>query len=104
MEKIRLVYDSTEKGVVSKIYSVEPYEYTIATRGKWEMIIANEDYRVKAGDVKKIRIKQITLQKDVLAFPCISNRHGLVNVISIGGEGVPRTVECARAPPWALAL
>lgn len=71
----------------SKKVQASPYEFTIATRAKWEMVIADEDFTIGAGRFEKIKIKEINIQKDTLAVPCAFNHHALVSVVKLGGKG-----------------
>ncbi|MFQ6056113.1 MAG: DUF22 domain-containing protein, partial [Methanosarcinales archaeon] len=53
-EIIQLVY-RTDEGLKTKKVKASPYEFTIATRAKWEMIIADEDMTIGAGAIERIK-------------------------------------------------
>ena len=79
----------TEKGLERSKVEVAPYEFTIATRAKWEIIVADEDMTIAKGAFEKIRIKEIELQHDLLALLCAFSPHALVSVVRVGsGDGV----------------
>ncbi|MCK4938403.1 MAG: DUF22 domain-containing protein [Methanosarcinales archaeon] len=79
---------SKEDGeILSNEIQASPYEFTMATRAKWEMVIADEDITIGTGKFEKIKIKEIHVQKDTLALPCAFNHHALVSVVKIGGKG-----------------
>ncbi len=81
-----------------------PYEFTIATRAKWEMVIANEDITIGAGKLERIKIKEIKVQKDMLAMPCAFSHHALVSVIKVGAKEGPAPVEIDRVIDTAYIL
>ncbi|MEA2004139.1 MAG: DUF22 domain-containing protein [archaeon] len=79
----------TEQGLERGKVEVSPYEFTIATRAKWEIIVADEDMTIAKGAFEKIRIKEIKLQKDLLAILCALTPHALVSVVRVGsGDGI----------------
>ena len=94
----------TEKGLERSKVEVAPYEFTIATRAKWEIIVADEDMTIAKGAFEKIRIKEITLQHDLLALLCAFSPHALVSVVRVGsGDGVA-PVEADRCIKVAYIL
>ena len=85
-ENINIV--SKEAGKIhSRIVQATPYEFTMATRAKWEMVIADEDITIGAGRFEKIKVKKINIQKDTLALPCAFNHHALASVLKLAGKG-----------------
>jgi hypothetical protein len=62
------------------------YEFTMATRAKWEMIIANEDMSIRSGEFKKIDVKDINVEPDMVAMPCIFSQHAVASVLKIGAK------------------
>ena len=79
----------TEEGLERSKVEVSPYEFTIATRAKWEIIVADEDMTIAKGAFEKIRIREIKLQHDLLALLCAFSPHALVSVVRVGsGDGV----------------
>jgi hypothetical protein len=73
-----------------------PYEYTIATRAKWEMVIADEDVAIVANKLERVRVKEIKVQKDMIVMPCAFNHHPLVSVIKVGARDGPAPMETDR--------
>lgn len=79
----------SEQGLERGKVEVAPYEFTIATRAKWEIIVADEDMTIAKGAFEKIRIREIKLQHDLLALLCAFTPHALVSVVRVGsGDGV----------------
>ena len=73
-----------------------PYEFTMATRAKWEMIVANEDVDIREGEYKKIPIKEICIESDMVAMPCVFSQHAVASVLRIGTKGGCKPVEDER--------
>jgi hypothetical protein len=87
MSNIINIVSVHENEVKSSKVEASPYEFTMATRAKWEMVIADEDMTIGKGRFEKIKIKQIAILKDTLALPCAFNHHALASVIKIAGKG-----------------
>jgi len=78
---------SRQKGeVVSKKVRAAPYEFTIATRAKWEMIVSDEDVEIRAGEYRKIKVKEVTLDPDTLAIPCAFTYHAVASVLKVASK------------------
>ena len=73
-----------------------PYEFTIATRGKWEMIIADEDVTIGEGKLEPVKVKEIKVQKDMIAMPCALNHHPLASVIKVATKNGAAPMETER--------
>jgi hypothetical protein len=73
-----------------------PYEFTIATRAKWEMVIADEDITIGAGKLERVKVKEINVQKDMLAIPCAFSHHPIVSVVKVSTKEGPAPVETDR--------
>ena len=96
---------SRDKGKVNrKKVKASPYEFTIATRAKWEMVIADEDVTIGAGKLERIKIKEVNVQKDMLAIPCAFSHHPLVSVIKVASRDGPAPVETDRIINAAYVL
>ncbi|MDF1557133.1 MAG: DUF22 domain-containing protein [ANME-2 cluster archaeon] len=97
---------SKEAGeTLSRKIQASPYEFTMATRAKWEMVVADEDVTIGAGRFEKIKIKEIHIQKDTLALPCAFNHHALASVLKLGGKGgCSAPVEFDRVVNYAYIL
>jgi len=63
---------------------IEAYEYILSTRGRWEVLIADEEKEVKAGMCHLVKIKPIELYPEEIVLPCPTIRHVLGSVISVG--------------------
>lgn len=80
------------------------YEFTIATRAKWEMVIADEDVTIGAGKLERVKVKDIKVQKDMLAMPCAFSHHPIVSVIKVGAREGPAPVETDRTIDVAYVM
>lgn len=84
---------------------IEAYEYILSTRGRWEVVIADEEKEVKAGLAHLVRIKPIELYPEEIILPCPINRHVLGTVISVGrSSGRVQRVEERRRFDVAVFL
>ncbi len=90
--------------VTRKKVRASPYEFTIATRAKWEMIIADEDITIGAGKLERVKVKEIIVQKDMLAMPCAFSHHPLVSVVKVGAKEGPTPVEMDRTINMAFVI
>jgi len=96
---------SRDKGKVNrKKVKASPYEFTIATRAKWEMVIADEDVTIGAGKLERIKVKEVNVQKDMIAIPCAFSHHPLVSVIKVATRDGPAPVETDRIINAAYVL
>ncbi|MCL7476156.1 MAG: DUF22 domain-containing protein [ANME-2 cluster archaeon] len=87
MAEIVNIVSKKDSEILSMKIQASPYEFTMATRAKWEMVVADENMTIGKGKFEKIKIKKIHMQKDTLALPCAFNHHALVSVVKIGGKG-----------------
>jgi len=88
---------SRKNGKVNrKKVKASPYEFTIATRAKWEMVIADEDITIGAGKLERVKVKEINVQKDMLAIPCAFSHHPIVSVVKVSTIEGPAPVETDR--------
>ncbi len=96
---------SRDNGKINrKKVKASPYEFTIATRAKWEMVIADEDVTIGAGKLERVKVKEIKVQKDMLAMPCAFSHHPLVSVVKVGAKKGPAPVETDRVINTAYVL
>jgi len=91
-------------GLVSKKIKAAPYEFTIATRAKWEMVISDEDLEIRAGEFKRVTVKEITLEPDMVAIPCTFTHHAVVSLIKVGAKGGAKPVDSERVIKHAYVL
>jgi hypothetical protein len=103
MVEIRIVYKDTETGELkSEIVDTEDYEYTIATRGGWKMIIADEEVEFEVGETKPIKIRKTILPRESIVLMCPVSRHGLGYVAALGRGGEPQPVEEEREIDYVI--
>jgi hypothetical protein len=98
------IVSPTEQGLERSKVEVAPYEFTIATRAKWEIVVADEDMTIAKGAFEKIRIREIKLQHDLLALLCAFSPHALVSVVRVGSGGGAAPVEADRCIKVAYIL
>ena len=67
--------------------SAVPYNFTISTEGKWEMLISAGDVEVKKGDVIQIPIKKTVVYENTVSLPCAFCHHALGTVLKVQSEG-----------------
>lgn len=104
MNEIVNVVTHNNGSVDRKKVIASPYEFTIATRAKWEMIIADEDVTIGEGRLEKIRVKEIVVQKDMLAMPCAFSHHPIASVIKVKIRDGPAPIENDRIINSAFVL
>ncbi|WP_407357083.1 DUF22 domain-containing protein [Methanolobus sp. WCC5] len=98
------VVSRNEGEVTSKRVEASTYEFTIATRAKWEMVISDESLDIRAGEFKKIKVKEIPLESDMVAIPCTFSHHALVSLVKVGTKGGARPVDRERVIDSAYIL
>jgi hypothetical protein len=104
MSEIINVVTSISGKIIRKKVRASPYEFTIATRAKWEMVIADEDVAIVANKLERVRVKEIKVQKDMIVMPCAFNHHPLVSVIKVGAKDGPAPMETDRIINTAYVL
>lgn len=96
---------SRESGeLVSKKVKAAPYEFTIATRAKWEMVISDEDTEVRAGEFKRVNVKEIVIEPDMVALPCTFTHHAVASLIKVGAKGGAKPVDIERTIKYAYIM
>ncbi|WP_406659717.1 DUF22 domain-containing protein [Methanolobus sp. ZRKC3] len=90
--------------LISKKVKAAPYEFTIATRAKWEMVISDEDTEVRAGEFKRIHVKEINIEPDMVALPCTFTHHAVVSLIKVGTKGGAKPVDAERTIKYAYIM
>ncbi len=90
--------------LTSKKVSAAPYEFTLATRAKWEMVISSEDMDIREGEFKKIKVKDIRLDPDVVAVPCTFSHHAVVSLIKVCSKGGAKPVDNERVIDYAYVI
>ena len=104
VKQVNLVSRGNDGKLKAKKIMAAPYEFTLATRGKWEMVIADEDTTIGKGEFKEIKIKGILIQQDTIAMPCAFSHHALASVIKVASTNGPAPVEVDRLVDKAYIL
>jgi hypothetical protein len=94
----------TNGELTSRKILAAPYEFTIATRAKWEMMIAAEDVTIQAGEFKRITLEEIHLPRDMLVIPCAFSHHAIVSVLKVSAKGGNAPVEKDRIIKYAYII
>jgi len=81
-----------------------PYEFTMATRAKWEMVVSDEDVGVREGEFKRINVREIHLQSDMLATPCAFSHHAVASVLKVGSKYGNSLIEEDRIIKYAYII
>jgi hypothetical protein len=103
MVEVRIVYKDRETGKTkAEIVDTEDYEFTIATRGLWKMLVADEDVEFEAGEIKPVKIRKTILPKESIMLRCPVTRHALGYIASIGRTGEPQPVEEERTLNYVI--
>lgn len=93
---------SRKKGeIVSNKIEASPYEFTIGTQARWEMITSDADLEIRAGEYKKIPIREIVLEADSLAIPCAFIYHAMASVINVSSTNGACLVDKERVIRYA---
>ena len=96
-KRIKLVSPTGKLSIVE----ATPYNFTIGTRAKWEMIVCDEEREFKKGEVARIKIQPVYVPEETIALPCAAAYHGFIDVLKIGGGTCPRAVEVPRTFEYA---
>lgn len=104
MNEVINVVTHNKGNVDRKRVIAAPYEFTIATRAKWEMIIADEDIAIGEGKLEKIKVKEIVVQKDMLAMPCAFSHHPVASVVKVKTRDGPAPIETDRVVNSAFII
>lgn len=103
-ERVNLRITTKDGECVTITVEAAPYEFTVGTRAKWEMVIADENLNVKKGECVNIKIRPITLHSHTIALPCAFNQHPIVTTLRINEGCAPKPVEAERTARYATAL
>lgn len=98
------IVSRTNGKLKSQKVKASPYEFTMATRARWEMVISDEDMEIRAGEFKKINVREIHLQHDMLATPCAFSHHAVVSVLKVGSKGGNSLIEEDRVIKYAYII
>ncbi len=67
--------------------------YTRSNIGVWELLIADEDVKVKAGEVVRIKIRDVTLPPNTIVVPLYIMRNAYGTVLDVIQLGKPSRIE-----------
>ncbi|WP_290596225.1 MULTISPECIES: DUF22 domain-containing protein [unclassified Archaeoglobus] len=62
---------------------ISPFAYRRKTIARWEMIIADENCRVRRGEVKEIAIRPIKLEENTVVYPLYIMRNAFGSVVDV---------------------
>lgn len=103
-EEIIQIVSRKNGEIISKKVKAAPYEFTIATRAKWEMIISDEDVEIRAGEYKKISIREFILQPDTIAIPCAFTYHAVASVLKVAARKGATPIDHERNVKYAYII
>ncbi|MDI9619472.1 MAG: DUF22 domain-containing protein [Candidatus Nezhaarchaeota archaeon] len=91
-------YVSKKTGEVKSFkYPNDVFDYIISTAGRWINVVADENFKVKAGQTYIVKIEPIKLYPKEITLMCPVSRHALGMLLGLyGSEGKPRAVEKER--------
>lgn len=65
-----------------------PYTIMLSNRGKWELLVADNDVTFKANEMKEITVDMIYVPVNCLVLPDAYNYHAIGSVMDIRHEGL----------------
>ena len=95
MSQIVNVVSRDNGKVTRKKVRASPYEFTIATRAKWEMVIADEDIPIGAGMLERVRVKELPCKGTSCDYPAAFS-HICCSVVELATKEGPSPVENDR--------
>ncbi len=101
--KAKLVYADNGNIYRQEVY-VASHGHEGTPNGNWELLIADEDRKVKRGEIGLVKVKEITLEPKTVVSPLFIMRHGLGVVIDVYKTGRPRKIEETQKITHALFL
>lgn len=91
-EKVMMVYRSGE-GVIRKEVTVESVNYKRNSVASWEVLISNEDRKLKRGEPAIIAVNPVKLPKNTITYPLSIMRHAYGSFLSIYMHSPPKKVD-----------
>ncbi len=79
--------------IYRNIFKIKEYGYTRSHIGIWELLIADESTKIKAGELTRIKIKKITLPPNTIIVPLFIMRNAYGAVLDVIQLGEPSRVE-----------
>jgi hypothetical protein len=74
-------------------FRIKVFGYTRSHIGEWRAIVASESVAVRAGEVVRVKIKEIDLPANTVVVPLNVTRNSLGSVIDVVQLGMPSKVE-----------
>ncbi len=87
----RLVYDVSGR-IVRDGMILKPFAYRRKPIARWEPIVADEDIKVRKGELAEIRVEPLRLEENTIVYPLYIMRHALGTIIDLV-ESKPAKVE-----------
>jgi hypothetical protein len=91
-EKVNMVYRSG-MGIIRKEVTIEPFGYKRSPTASWEILVANENKKVRYGEPCVVSVKKIKLPKNTVIYPLSIMRHTYGTFIDVYLDGPPKRVE-----------
>lgn len=78
-------------------------DFNVKARGKVISVVADQDLKLKSGDIKTIKIKPLEIPSNHIGFLSSYGRNKFGHVIAIGEE-VPLPIEMKRSADFATFI
>ncbi|MBO8180893.1 MAG: DUF22 domain-containing protein [Archaeoglobus sp.] len=91
-ERVRMVYRSGE-GIIKKEVTVEPFGYKRSPVARWEVIVADENKKLRYGEPAVVRVKKIGVPPNTIIYPLHIMRHAYGTVVDLFCDCAPWKVE-----------
>jgi len=91
-ERIKMVYRKGER-IEKREITVEPFGYKRSPHAKWEVIVAEEEKEVKAGEPAVVGIRKVEIPENTIIYPLRIMRHAYGSVVDIFCDCPPWKVE-----------
>lgn len=85
-------------------FKTKVFGYTRSHIGVWELLIADEDVKVRKGDIVRIKIKDVVLPPNTVVVPLSIMRNAYGTVLDVVQLGKPRKVEEEKRIEQAIFL
>ena len=78
-------------------------DFNVEAKGKVKSVVADQDLKIKSGDIKPIKIKPLDIPANHIGFLSSYARNKFGHVIAIGEE-VPLPIEMKRSADYATFI
>jgi len=99
--KAKIVY-ADNGNIYREPISVAPYGHEGTPKGMWELLIADENKKIRKGEFTLVKVREITLNPKTVVSPLFIMRHGLGAVVDVYGIGKPKRIEDPQKITHAL--